>query len=73
MKIIKRLLAGIGLLFIFGLGILAWQISYTTPCPEPQQLATAEAGGRAVQAHCYGGPEVFQIVESVFSAANAPF
>ena len=64
MKIFKRLLAGSGLLLIIGLGVLAWQISYNTPCPEPQLLTTAEAGGRAVRAHCYGGPEVLQIVET---------
>jgi NADPH:quinone reductase-like Zn-dependent oxidoreductase len=61
MKLRNRILAGIGLLVVVAVAVMALVLGYTAPC-EPAPALTAESTPmKAVNYRCYGSPDVLAL------------
>ncbi|NND81873.1 MAG: NAD(P)-dependent alcohol dehydrogenase [Gammaproteobacteria bacterium] len=60
MGLIKKFFLFIGVLFIGLIAALFITIGYTSDCPVDSAAASGDNSMRAIQYHCYGGPEVLR-------------
>ncbi len=61
MKLRYKILTGIAGILILGIGALAGVMSYTASCETPPAVEASAGTMRAVQARCYGGPELLTL------------
>ena len=63
MRVLKKILGGLAVLLIVTIIGFAITIGYTKDCEPIANPTVNGASMQAVRAHCYGGPEVLQILE----------